>query len=362
VPEEQIGVEFDIVGLDTFGMRRTLVSRIPFALLRSRFRFHRPKTRAELPGFWQVLELPWCRRDGKIFPMSALSDECRTSGHCDASWRHGRTSRRRANWLAHPGHWSRRPRLCTLRRCLAASPAERASMGRTAAETVQRLCNNEQAVDAQITFRTEVAHSGAKRSTALASDPRSWLGSETKVTGGERRLRGCWHHRPRTSSHRRTSYSRVRPRANGSAARCSDRAQLPAGSRAENIRKGSTSNENVVLLHCPDRTGADAWNAGFEALQTRGNAVFGSSYWYDDLLLDYVSRIERVFAYRSEVGVIAFWTKRTIGRRSFEAPLCPDPEHQVRAHEATPASAFRAEAFGEAAPFRKGMPHRLRYL
>src|SRR4029077_14200549 len=55
-----------------------------------------------------------------------------------------------------------------LRRCLAASPAELASMGHSAAETVQRVCNNQRTVDAHLGFRAEVDRFGAHQSLALA--------------------------------------------------------------------------------------------------------------------------------------------------------------------------------------------------
>ena len=359
VAEEQIGVEFDIVGADTFGMQRTLVSRIPSAL-RSRFRFHGPKTRAELPGLLAGARAAVVPSRWENFPNVCV--EAMSAGLPVISTRLGGmvelVEDGRTGWLTpDTGVAGMVDGLAdALRRCLAASPAERASMGRAAAETIRRLCNNQRTVDEQITFRTEVAHSGAKRSKALASGPRNWLGSAAKVTAANADCAGAGIIvRVRVPTDARLTLESIRaqtvqPRVVAIVHSCQ-----PA--LAENIRDCSTSRENVVLLHCPDRTGADAWNAGFEALQSREKCGF----WvfldeYDDLLPDYVSRIERVFAYRPEVGVIAVWTERTVGRRSLEAPLCPGPEHQLRANEATPASALRAEALGEAPPFRRGMP------
>jgi hypothetical protein len=120
---------------------------------------------------------------------------------------------------------------------------------------------------------------------------------------------------------------------------------------------GVSPDKDIVLLSCPDRIGADAWNAGYEALQGAERCGF----WVflegcDSLLPDYVVQTERVFAHRPELGILSTWTAQTEGSRPLEAPLCPEPQYQLRANEVTRASAFRAEALGEAAPFRRGLP------
>jgi glycosyltransferase involved in cell wall biosynthesis len=358
VVEEGSSVEFDIVGADILGLQRTLISRIPRAL-RCHFHFHGPKERGELPGFLAGARAAVVPSRFENFPNVCI--EAMATGLPVIATRLGGMVELledgRTGWLTPDnGVAGIVDGLAdALRRCLAASPAERASMGRAAVETVQRLCNNERTVGEQITFRASVARSGAQQSIALASnDPRTWFQLKTKpqVTKADCGGAGIIV-RTRVPSDAAATLASIRSQT------AQPRAvvivhHLPAGASAF---VDGAPHENVILLCCPDRTGADAWNAGFEALQVRARCGF----WvfldeYDNLLPNYVSQIERVFAHRPEVGVIAVWTERTVGSLTLEAPLCPDPEYQLRANEVTPASAFRAEALGKASPFRRGMP------
>jgi glycogen(starch) synthase len=242
-----------------------------------------------------------------------------------------------------------------LRRCLAASPAELASMGRAAAESVQRVCNNQKTAGEQIAFRAEVARSGASESLALASPSRrSPGGTEIVVAGTDRQGAGIVVRTGALSDASLTLESirsqSVQPQA--VAIVCG---RVPAS--GERGRPGKSPDENVVLLYRPDCSGADAWNAGFEILQAKGRCDFWVFLDEDDYLLPhYLSKLEKAFAHRPEVGLIAVWTGRTGAPRPLDAPLCPDPEYQLRANEVPPASAFRAEALGAIPPFRSGMP------
>jgi glycosyltransferase involved in cell wall biosynthesis len=359
VAEEAPDVEFDIVGAGSFGLQCALVSRIP-RTLRSRFRFHGPKPRAALssvlakaraavvPSRWENFPNVCIEAMGSGLPVIAT----RLGGMVELL-EDGRTG-----WLApDTGVAGMVNGLAdALRRCLATSPAELASMGRAAAEAVGELCNNERTVNEQIAFRADVARSGAYRSIALANRPRtrSGPGQEPAATKTDCSGAGVIVRVRAPSDASLTLKSihaqTVQPRA---VAIVYSRAQGPG----ESVFPNTALDQNTMLLYCPDRTGADAWNAGFEALQSGRKCGF----WvfldgYDILLPDYISQIERVFAHRSELGIISVWTERTIGSRPLEAPLCPEPEYQLRTNEVTPASAFRTEALGEAPPFRRGMP------
>jgi hypothetical protein len=55
-----------------------------------------------------------------------------------------------------------------LRRCLAASASERASMGRAAAEAVRRICDNDRIANEQLAFRAEVGRLGVQPAHAFS--------------------------------------------------------------------------------------------------------------------------------------------------------------------------------------------------
>jgi hypothetical protein len=113
--------------------------------------------------------------------------------------------------------------------------------------------------------------------------------------------------------------------------------------------------ERTTLLYCPDRSGPDAWYAGYKALRAKLNCGF----WvfldeHDFLLPTYLERIGQVFAHRPEVGLVSVWTERP-GRCFLEAPLCPEPKYKLRNNDLTPAAAFRGEALKDILPLRGGL-------
>jgi glycosyltransferase involved in cell wall biosynthesis len=354
ISQEHSEVEFDIVGADIWGLQRSLVGRIPRAS-RSRFRFHGAKTQAEIPGLLAGARAAVVPSRWENFPNVCI--EAMGAGLPVIATRLGGmvelVEDGRTGWLTpDTGVAGMVDGLAdALRRCLAASPAQRASMGRAAAEAVRQVCNNERTVEEQIAFRAEVARSGATQSVALPHPSGSALGR----VSARRDCQGAGIIvRAETLSDAGPSLESIYSQRNQPRAVAVVYSRLPApGGNAPAI----APNENTILLYQPDRAGADAWNAGLEALQDKGSCGF----WVfldegDRLLPDYLSRIEAVFSHRAEVGIIAVWIERMSGHRSLVAPLCPDPEYQLRGNEVTSASAFRAEALGGVAPFRPGMP------
>jgi len=355
IAKEHSEVVFDIVGADIWQLQRSLIGRIP-RTSRSRFRFHGAKTRAEIlgllagaraavvPSRWENFPNVCIEAMGAGLPVIAT----RLGGMVELV-EDGRTG-----WLApDTGVAGIVDGLAdALRRCLAASPAELASMGHAAAETVHRVCSNERIVDAQLAFRTEVARSGARQSLGLASARRqsrldAVAGIDCKGAGIIVRAGAFCDANLTLESIRSQS---VQPQAIAIV-------YSHASASGDRSRPGSPPDENIVLLHRPHCTGADAWNLGFEFLRPKRRCGFWVFLDEDDYLLpDYLSKLEKAFAHRPEVGVIAVWTGRTAGPRPLDAPLCPDPEWQLRANEVPPASAFRAQALGEIPPFRSGMP------
>jgi glycosyltransferase involved in cell wall biosynthesis len=350
VAQEDAGVEFDIVGNDVAGLQPMLVRSIP-RRFRYRFRFHGPKTRAGLSDILAGARAAVVPSRWENFPNVCV--EAMSSGLPVIATRFGGMVELledgRTGWLTpDTGLSGMVDGLAdALRRCLAVSPTERASMGHAAADAVRRICANERIADEQIAFRVELARRGG-RSLSRPSYHQNRPGPDkVSVQGKAQRGSGVVLYvqdpsdaEPTLASIRSQS---VRPR-------------VVVIVHQLSIRPGQTRpDEDVVLLCRPDLTGVDAWNAGREALRGKVSCDF----WiflekYDSLLPSYIAEVERVFVHRPEIGVIAVWTKHP-GRPLLEVPICPEPKYQRRGNDVTSASAFRADALQDIPPFRRGM-------
>jgi hypothetical protein len=245
-----------------------------------------------------------------------------------------------------------------LRRCLAASPEERAAMGAAASLSIARTCDNGEVLSQQLAFRAEVARRGAWRSVSLAhlspSVPAavSTTAATPAQAGGTHgaalvvRADGLSAVERLLDSVRRQTVPAARV-----AVVCRD---LP--DRSPPSFRSRCAEEGILLLHRPEVSGPDAWNEGFSAI---GQDHVG--YWLfldqdDELAPAFLERIGHILARRPEVGLVTPWTLRTRGTRRLDAPPRPDLAHQMIENDTSPATAFRAAAVGKRPPFRSGLP------
>jgi glycogen synthase len=357
VVREDPRVHFDFVGADVWGLRRTLMAQLS-RKFRPRFRFHGSQERSQLPDFLAracaaVVPSRW-----ENFPNVCI--EAMSSGLPVIATRLGGMVELiedgRSGWLApETGVAGMIDGLATaLRRCLAASPEERESMGRVAGEAVRRICDNDRTVQEHIAFRGEVARIGVRPMALFAQvAPVRHL----RDMGGEGRAgrsgAGVVVHVDSLKSAepvlRSLEAQSQPPRA--TAIVC---AATPSGD--DERQAGRLAGAGTMVLFQPERSGADAWNAGFGALHAREDCGF----WlfldgFDFLLPDCIARMTQVLAAHPEIGIVSLWTRRVPGRQ-LDAPLSPDLAHQLIRNEVVPASAFRADALGTAPPFRPGLP------
>ena len=338
-------VHFDFVGADVWKLQRALLNQIGRNLA-SRFRFHGPKSKEEIAQYLAKAMAGVVPSRWENFPNVCI--EAMASGLPVIATRCGAMAELiedgRSGWLAEDtGVAGMADGLSdALRRCLAASPQQRAAMGAAAAEAVRRICDNEAVVAAQQRFRSAVLARGAVRSGGACARPPRVVSANVVVRAETlESVDGVLQS---------LDAQTMAPHAVAVVYRRSmkdppDRdAQL--GSATKFVFQRATSVSDT-----------QAWNDGFGLLGTSASPAF----WlfldeHDTLEPDCLERMAGVFSSRPDLGVVTPWTERTGQAGWFDARPCPSVTQQMTGNEVAPASGFNARALDATGPFRPGLP------
>ena len=197
-------VSFDFFGGDTYlggGAGRSVLeflqSRIPRSL-KSRFRFHGSRTRAELLEALANVAIAVVPSRWENFPFTCI--EAMSTGLPVLASPHGGMAEmvvdNESGWITQDGSVDGLE--AGLRRALATSATERRAMGACAAERIRKLCNNDTIVAKQIAFRQRVAHDPTARSEVMLSEaktlsisPRTGMGIVLMCLQTPGNLKGC---------------------------------------------------------------------------------------------------------------------------------------------------------------------------
>jgi len=355
VAQEDAAAHFDFIGADVWGLQVSLIEKLPPAL-RPRFRFHGSKSPAEIAGFLARAKAAVVPSRWENFPNVCI--EAMASGLPVIATRCGGMEEmiedERTGWLA--------PDLAVagmvdgladaLRRCLATPPEKRARMGEMASDAIARVCDNRRIVDEHVDLRASVQRRDAHRSLTVAALSHA-LGTDelmraTQFAGNcgiVVSARSCADAEPLL----RSIAAQTTPAA-AIALVCSKRVSQKDAAWVDDL-----TGQSVMKVFCPASLRSEAWNEGYTAIQEGVASGFLLFLDGDDLLQpDCLALMKQTLAHRPEVGLVTAWIGRE-NRLSIEAPLCPELSHQLVRNDVGPASAFRAEALGNAMPFR-GLP------
>lgn len=194
VAREDPEVRFDFVGPNVLGLSwisgEELVERRIPPEVRDRFAFRGSRPRAELPGLLAGARIAAVPSRWENFPNTCV--EAMVSGLPVLATRQGGMAELIADgasgWLAEAA--TPEALASALRRALATPPERLREMGRRAASTVARACDNETILASHLAFRAEVAAHGTCRSLVPPPGKRRDLQrfAEGRLSAHEERL------------------------------------------------------------------------------------------------------------------------------------------------------------------------------
>ena len=365
VAPEFPAASFEFIGANVLGTSHVrgeeiVLRRIP-ENLRSRFHFRGHRERSELPNLLAQARVAVVPSRWENFPntcIEAMGTGLPVIASCEGGMvemvEDGRTG-----WIARTAE---SPSLAdALRRALGIPASTLAGMGREAAASIRRLCDNGTIVQRQLEFRERVIGRGPAHSTqrtgALPRTQKSVLGQGRGEEVGSNRGEGIGLVISVCNNGRHLDECLA-----------SVEHQTTKFSHAVIVDAGSTDDQTPAALDQAQRDGwnvirqstgdaASAKNAGHEWMRRSERCPLALAFLdaIDRVRPDFVAACEAVFLRDPEVGLVSCWALDLARGKSRWTRPCPSFPYQWLANDVVPFAAVRIEALLEVGRFKDGM-------
>jgi len=356
-------VEFELIGADLpytdgVSVRQVAVARIPEAL-RHRFRFRGPLERHEIARHLAAARAAVVPSRWENFPNTCV--EAMASGVPVIASPNGgmpeMVTDGETGWIAATA--TPAGLAAALRRALETPPHVLASMGRAAAQTIRRLCDNRSVVAAHMECRARVARQGAQRSLCLPPNL-PWTLSRPATPPAPRR--------PGAGSGIAVIVTSM---ADGDA--LADALTSIASQTLMPVAVALVVEDPIppaalpavewarargwIVASIRERDRATAANAGVAAVRRTGAAPFAWVFMEDCDRLGpgATAAYAATFAHRVDVGLVSSWVRYRDRDRELDAAFCPAFPYQWLSNGVAPVYAVRDEPLREAGPLRGDM-------
>lgn len=367
VAPEYPAVSFEFIGANALGTSRLdgnemVRKRIP-EHLKTRFHFRGHQPRVLLPNCLAGARMAVVPSRWENFPntcMEAMGTGLPVLASCEGGMvemiEDGRTG-----WIADPP--SSEGLAATLRRALGTSASTLAAMGREAAASIRRTCDNDTIVQRQLEFRTRLVQQGCTHSLQIAVTP-PW--TKKPLPGQSCDLEARY---PAAEGIGLVITSLNNGRHLDECL-ASVQDQTRKVSRIVIVDAGSTDDQTSAALNQAQQDGwdiirlatgepASAKNAGIEWMRQADKQPLALAFLdaKDRVRPDFVSVCETVFARDRKIGLVSSWALDLGRERSVWSRPCPEFPYQWLANDLVPFTAVRMEALLEVGRFKDGMDH-----
>ncbi|HWO43708.1 MAG TPA: glycosyltransferase, partial [Candidatus Eisenbacteria bacterium] len=358
-------LQFDFVGAnilekDKLSSQRLLDSLIPEAL-RRRFRFHGSQPHALRTQFLARARIAVIPSRWENFPYTCI--EAMSSGLPVIASREGgmaeMVTEGRSGWLS-PEPTADALK-ATLVRALGTPATLLADMGRSAADDIRRICDNERILENHLRFRAEVAIRGAKRSLHLPCGRSGSARSSDKADQGALTKRLCGE-----------GIAVVVIALNGgglvrqSLQSLEEQTLKPVAIAvvcSENARGATewvpySQRHACFVITAAKRDGGVAKNSGIDAVLGAGISPRGFVFLTagDTLKPGFVAACDTILRQFPNVGLVSCWIEHGARRQLFTG-LLPAFPYQWLFNDVVPIAAIRTEALLEYGKFDTGFSH-----
>lgn len=356
VAPEFPAVTFEFIGANVLGTshrsgEEVVRGRIPEDL-KARFHFRGHQPRALLPNRLAGARMAVVPSRWDNFPntcMEAMGTGLPVLASCEGGMREmiedGRTG-----WIASPA--GSEGLAAALRRALGTPASTLADMGREAAASIRRICDNSTIVQRQLEFRASLVRQGCARSVRIPDDP-AWTGPAVQGRAPQSNV---------VSSNgiglAVISFNNGRHLDDCLA---SVQNQTTKFSKVVIIDAGSTDDQTTAALDEAQRNGWEvlrlaggkslfALTAGLDWMYQQQPPPLALAFLdaQDRLRPEFVSLCEQVFVRDQRIGLVSSWALDLGRGNTLWSRPCPSFPHQWLANDLVPFAAVRREALIQA--------------